>query len=116
VIQSDQRAISTVAGDVSSITYASLGVVLDAVTYGIGVNLLMIDQVDPAEQTVRDGRYQLRRPVLLLQRKEANLAADVFAEFVLSPEGQAIVDEMFVPYISMVNQDSEAGAVPGRRP
>ena len=115
VIQSDQRAISTVAGDVSSITYASLGVVLDAVTYGIGVNLLMIDQVDPAEQTVKDGRYRLRRPVLLLQRKEANLAADVFAEFVLSPEGQAIVDEMFVPYISTVNQDSGVGAAPRRR-
>jgi phosphate transport system substrate-binding protein len=109
VIRSDQRAISTVAGDVSSITYASLGVVLDAITYGVGVNLLMIDQVDPAEQTVKDGRYQLRRPVLLLQRKEANLAADAFAEFALSPEGQAIVAEQFVPYISTVNQDSGAG-------
>lgn len=115
VIRSDQRAISTVAGDVSSITYASLGVVLDAITYGVGANLLMIDQVDPAEQTVKDGRYQLRRPVLLLQRKEANLAADAFAEFALSPEGQAIVDEMFIPYISTVNHDSGAGAAPRRR-
>jgi phosphate transport system substrate-binding protein len=115
VIQSDQRAISTVAGDVSSITYASLGVVLDAVTYGVGINLLMIDQVDPAKQTVRDGRYRLRRLVLLLQRKEANLAADAFAKFALSPEGQAIVDEMFIPYIATVNQDSGAGAAPRRR-
>lgn len=115
VIQSDQRAISTVAGDVSSITYASLGVVLDAVTYGVGINLLMIDQVDPAEQTVRDGRYRLRRLVLLLQRKEANLAADAFAKFALSPEGQAIVDEMFIPYIATINQDSGAGAAPRRR-
>jgi phosphate transport system substrate-binding protein len=115
VIQSDQRAISTVAGDVSSITYASLGVVLDAVTYGVGVNLLMIDQTEPAEQTVKDGRYRLRRPVLLLKRKEANLAADAFAEFALSREGQAIVDEMFIPYVSTVSQDSEGGAAPRRR-
>jgi phosphate transport system substrate-binding protein len=115
VIQSDQRAISTVAGDVSSITYASLGVVLDAVTYGVGVNLLMIDQTDPAEQTVKDGRYLLRRPVLLLKRKEANLAADAFAEFALSPEGQAIVDEMFIPYVSTVSQVSGAGAAPRHR-
>ena len=75
----------------------------------------MIDEVDPAEKTVRDGRYQLRRPVLLLQRKEANLAVDAFAEFALSLEGQAIVDEMFIPYISTVNPDSGAGAAPRRR-
>jgi phosphate transport system substrate-binding protein len=115
VIQSDQRAISTVAGDVSSITYASLGVVRDAVTYGVGVNLLMIDQTEPAEQTVKDGRYRLRRPVLLLKRKEANLAADAFAEFALSPEGQAIVDEMFIPYVSTVSEDSEGDPAPRRR-
>lgn len=115
VIQSDQRAISAVGGNVSAITYASLGVVLDAVTYGVGVNVLMIDQVDPAEQTVKEGRYPLRRPVLLLKRKEVNLAADAFAEFALSPEGQAIVDEMFVPYIPPDKQDSQAGAAPQRR-
>jgi len=115
VIQSDQRAISTVAGDVSSITYASLGVVLDAVTYGVGVTVLMIDQIDPAEQTVKDGRYPLRRPVLLLKRKETNLAADAFAEFALSPEGQAILDEIFVPYVPPEKEDSSAGAGSQRR-
>ncbi len=115
VIQSDQRAISAVAGDVSSITYASLGVVLDAVTYGVGVTVLMIDQIDPAEQTVKDGRYPLRRPVLLLKRKETNLAADAFAEFVLSPKGQAILDEIFVPYVPPEKEDSSAGAGSQRR-
>jgi phosphate transport system substrate-binding protein len=114
MIRSDQRAISTVAGNRSAITYASLGVALDAVAYGVGVNLLMVDQVDPAEQTVKDGRYPLRRPVLLLKSNEANLAADTFAEFALSPEGQAIVDEMFVPYVSTDSQG--AGAAPRRLP
>ena len=98
VIQSDQRAISTVAGNVAAISYASLAVALDAVTCGVGVNLLMIDQVDPGEETVRDGRYPLRRPVLLLRKKTAHPTAEAFAQFVLSQEGQAIVDEMFVPY------------------
>jgi phosphate transport system substrate-binding protein len=81
----------------------------------VGVNLLMIDQTEPAEQTVKDGRYRLRRPVLLLKRKEANLAADAFAEFALSPEGQAIVDEMFIPYVSTVSKDSEGDPAPRRR-
>jgi phosphate transport system substrate-binding protein len=98
VIGSDQKAISTVAGNVSAVTYASLGVVLDAVKYGVGVNLLVIDGVEPAEQTVKGGRYKLRRLVLLLKRKETNPLADAFAAFTLSKEGQTIVDEMFIPY------------------
>jgi phosphate transport system substrate-binding protein len=61
VRRSDQRAISSVAGNASAVTYASLGVALDAVTYGVGVALLTIDGVEPAKETVKDGRYRLRR-------------------------------------------------------
>ncbi len=98
VIRSDQKAISTVAGNVSAVTFASLGVALEAVKYGVGVSLLVIDHVEAAEETVKDGRYKLRRPVLLLKRKETNPAAEAFATFVISKEGQAILNEMFVSY------------------
>jgi len=80
------------------VTYASLGVVLDAVTYGVGVSPLVIDGVEPANQTVKDGRYRLRRPVLLLRKPGSNPIADSFAEFALSKEGQDIVGDMFAPY------------------
>lgn len=96
--RSDQKAISTVAGNMSAVTYASLGIALDAVTYGVGVNLLVIDRIEPAKETVKDGRYALRRPVLLLRKKDAHPAADAFAAFVLSNSGQDIVDDMFVRY------------------
>lgn len=96
--RSDQRAISSVAGNGSAVTYASLGEALDAVTYGVGVTLLIIDHVEPAKETVKDGRYRLRRPVLLLRKYESNPTAVSFAEFALTKEGQDIVDEMFVPY------------------
>jgi len=98
VVRSDQTAISTVAGSLPAVTYASLGVALEAVKYGVNVNLLVIDQVEAAKETVKDGRYKLRRPVLLLKRKETNAAAEAFTAFALSEEGQAIVDEIFVPY------------------
>jgi phosphate transport system substrate-binding protein len=100
VRRSDQRAISSVAGNGSAVTYASLGVALDAVTYGVGVVLLNIDQVEPAKQTVKDGRYRLRRPVLLLRKHESNPTTESFADFALSKEGQDIVEEMFVSYTS----------------
>lgn len=98
VVHSDQIAMSTVAGNVSAVTYTSLAVALDAVKYGVDVNVLMIDQVEAAKETVRDGRYKLRRPVLLLFRKEPPAVVDAFVAFALSEEGRAIVDEMFVAY------------------
>jgi len=61
-------------------------------------SLLVIDRVEAAEETVKDGRYTLRRPVLLLSRKEPNAVAEAFATFAFSKEGQAIVDEMFISY------------------
>lgn len=98
VVRSDQTAISTVAGSLPAVTYASLGVALEAVKYGVNVKLLVIDRVEAAQETVRDGRYKLRRPVLLLSRKEPNPVAEAFATFALSKDGQAIVDEIFISY------------------
>ena len=98
VSRSDQRAISRVAGNGSAVTYVSLGVALDAVTYGVGVALLSVDHVEPAKQTVRDGRYRLRRPVLLLRKDEANTTAASFVDFAVSNEAKDIIEEMYVSY------------------
>src|SRR5881628_3070434 len=98
VVRSDQRAISTVAGSLPAVTYASLGVALEAVKYGVNVKLLVIDQVEAAKETVKDGRYKLRRPVLLLSKQKPNAVAEAFAGFALSKEGQDIIGEMFIPY------------------
>ena len=98
VSRSDQRAISRVAGNLSAVTYVSLAVALDAVTYGVGVALLSVDHVEPAKQTVRDGRYRLRRPVLLLRKSEGNPAAASFVEFAVSREAKDIIEEMYVSY------------------
>lgn len=98
VARSDQIALSTVAGNTSAVTYASLGVAREALKYGVDVAVLHIDRVEPAEHTVKDGRYRLHRPVLLLSTNTPSPMADAFAGFVLSKEGQEIIGEMFVPY------------------
>jgi len=98
VSRSDQRAISRVAGNGSAVTYVSLAVALDAVTYGVGVALLSVDHVEPAKQTVRDGRYRLRRPVLLLRKDEASPTAASFVDFAASSEAKDIIEEMYVSY------------------
>ncbi len=103
VSRSDQRAISSVAGNGSAVTYVSLGVALDAVTYGVGVALLNVDQIEPAKQTVSDGRYRLRRPILLLRKNESNSTAASFVDFALSKEAKDIIEEMFVSYTGVGN-------------
>jgi phosphate transport system substrate-binding protein len=103
VSRSDQRAISSVAGNGSAVTYVSLGVALDAVTYGVGVALLNVDQVEPAKQTVSDGRYRLRRPILLLRKHESNSTAASFVDFALSNEAKDIIEETFVSYTGAGN-------------
>jgi phosphate transport system substrate-binding protein len=95
VISPDDKVIKTVAGTLppmSPVTYISMGVALEAVSSGVAVRLLPVDKVEPEEPTVRDGRYTLRRPVLLAHKKESNPTIDAFAAFALSPEGQRILD------------------------
>jgi phosphate transport system substrate-binding protein len=95
VIGPDDKVIKTVAGTLpplSPVTYISMGVALEAVTSGVAVRLLPLDKVEPEEPTVKDGRYKLRRPVLLVHRKESNPTIQAFAAFALSAEGQRILD------------------------
>jgi phosphate transport system substrate-binding protein len=95
VIGPDDKAVKTVAGTLppqSAVTYVSLTPALEAVASGVAVRLLPIDKVEPEGPTVKDGRYALRRPVLLLTRKEPNPVVEAFQAFALSPQGQKIID------------------------
>ena len=115
VIRSDQKTMSMVAGSVSAVAYTSLKPALDAVKYGVDVSVLVIDRVEAAEETVKDGRYTLRRPVLLLSRKEPNPLAEAFTVFALSKEGQEIVAEMFTPYSALARRNPWQGEPPNAR-
>lgn len=100
VIARDDKVVKTVVGTLpplSAVSYISLSQGLSVVSGGVAVRLLPIDKVEPEIPTVKDGRYPLRRPVLLLSRKESNPLAEAFIQFALSPPGQQIVTEVYVP-------------------
>jgi phosphate transport system substrate-binding protein len=100
IIGPDDKAIKAVAGTVppiSAVSYISLQPALEAVTSGVAVRLLPIDKVEPEEPPVKDGRYKLRRPILLLSTKESNPLVEAFKAYALSKEGQKIVDEYYTP-------------------
>lgn len=87
----EAQAINEVVGDLSAITYVSITPALRALQDGIGVRLLFINGVEPELPTVRDGRYPLRRPVVLVTKNDRPPVVDAFLEFVLSREGQQVI-------------------------
>ncbi len=100
LIGSDEQVVKTVVGTLpplSAVAYISLSTGLSVVSDGVAVRLLQVDKVEPETPTVKDGRYSLRRPVLLLSKKEPNPLVDAFAKFALSPTGQTIIGDSYVP-------------------
>lgn len=100
LIGGDEKVVKTVVGTLpplSAVAYISMSTGLSVVSTGVAVRLLPVDNVEPQPPTVRDGRYPLRRPILVLSKKEPNPLIDAFVQFALSPPGQAIVAETYIP-------------------
>ena len=100
VIGPDVQVVKTVVGTLpplSAIAYLSLGQGLSVVSAGVPVRLLPIDKIEPEGPTVKDGRYPLRRPVLLLSKKESHPLIEAFTRFALSPAGQQLIAETYIP-------------------
>jgi phosphate transport system substrate-binding protein len=111
--RTDQRALSAVSGENSAVSYLSLASALKAQAEGVPIRVLTVDKVDPAEPTVKDGRYKLRRPVLLLTQARPDPVTAAFMAFALSPEGQRLVQSQFVSYTLPAVPKEAKSAPPG---
>ncbi len=96
-IRSDQKVLSRVSGQLDAIGFLSLKAALDAMTYGISVRILLIDGVEPATSTLRSGQYRLKRPLLFLTKPQPSPLVRAFLDLALSPQGQKLVGEMYIP-------------------
>lgn len=97
VIRSDQKVLSRVSGQLNAVSYLSLKAALEAATYGLSVRVLIIDRVEPGTPTIESGAYSLKRPVILLSKEEPKPVAKAFLDFTLSPAGQRILGETYIP-------------------
>ena len=76
-----------VAHDPAAIGFISLGLVNSQ------VRALALDRAEANDDNIRNGTYRLVRPFLFVSRGEPTGLAKEFVDFVLSDEGQALVQE-----------------------
>lgn len=89
LIQGSTGAImQTVATTPNTIGYVSLGSLSDT------VKTVKVEGVEPTAETVLAGEYKISRPFLYVAGGELTEAAQLFIDFVLGEEGQAIVEEI----------------------
>ncbi len=79
--------MTTVANDEYAIGYISLGSMDDT------VKALKIDGVDASVENIKNGTYTVNRPFNLAVKSELSEAAQDFLNYMMSAEGQAVVEE-----------------------
>ena len=79
--------MTTVAGDVSSIGYISLGSLNDT------IKAVKIDGAEASVDNVKAGEYKVTRPFNIITKDGLSESAQDFVDFILSTEGQAVVAE-----------------------
>lgn len=87
VTNSTSVMLTTVAGDKSAIGYASLGSLDDT------VKVLKIDGTEASVANIKAGSYKISRPFNIVTKDKISEAAQDFINFILSSDGQAVVEE-----------------------
>lgn len=88
MVQDSNGAVrEIVAGDPNAIGYISAGLVDDR------VKALTIEGVAPTVENIKNHTYKLRRRFLLVSREAVTGSCKNFIDFVLSPQGQQILEK-----------------------
>lgn len=101
ITNSTSVMLSTVEGDVNAIGYISLGSLNDTVT------AVKIDGAEATADAIIAGDYKVVRPFNIATTAEVSDAAADFIDFILSEEGQTVVEEN--GYISVGEAEAFAG-------
>jgi phosphate transport system substrate-binding protein len=101
ITNSTNVMMTTVAGNPFSIGYISLGSLNDT------VKAVQVDGIDATVDNIKSGDYAVARPFNIATMGDLSDAAQDFMDFIMSSEGQTIVEES--GYIAIAD-DSEAFA------
>lgn len=93
--------MTSVAGNPYAIGYISLGSLNDM------VKAIEIDGVPASVENIKNGTYTVARPFNIATQAEVSAAAQAFIDFILSAEGQAVVEK--AGYIASVEDAQPFG-------
>ena len=86
ITNSTSVMMTSVSGNPSAIGYISLGSLNET------VKALAIDGVEASVENIKAGTYTVARPFNIATRAEVSEAAQAFIDFILSAEGQAVIE------------------------
>lgn len=91
IIQNSTGAVRTaVAQNPDAIGFISIGAISD------DIKTIAIDGVEPAKENVLNNSYKISRPFIYMTKDEPEGIVKSFIDFVLSHEGQQIVQKEFI--------------------
>ena len=99
ITNSTSVMMTTVAGDENAIGYISLGSLNDT------VKAVKIDGAEASAEAVADGTYKVSRPFNIVTGEEVSDAAQDFINYIMSADGQQIVEDN-----GYIKADAEAEA------
>ncbi len=79
--------MTTIAGNPAAIGYISLGSLNDS------VKALQIDGTEATVENIKNGTYKVARPFNIVTKSDVSETAQDFINFIMSDEGQAVVEE-----------------------
>lgn len=97
--------MTTVAGNPYAIGYVSMG------SLNSSVKALAIDGAQPSTQGVKDGSYKISRPFNIVTKEGTSEAAQDFIAYIMSKEGQQIVEDS--GYIAVNTEEAQSYAASG---
>ena len=105
ITNSTSVMMTTVAGNKAAIGYVSLGSLDES-----QVKAVLIDGAEATAENVKSGTYKVSRPFNIATKGDPDGLAKDFIDFILSEEGQAVVEEN--GYVS----EGNTGAFEGTKP
>lgn len=104
ITNSTSVMMTTVQGDVNALGYISLGSLNDT------VKAVKIDGAEATAENIENGSYKVVRPFNIAAKDDLSEAAQDFADFIMSKNGQAVVAGN--GYIPVGDQPDYAGSAP----
>lgn len=108
ITNSTSVMMTSVANDPNGIGYISLGSLNDS------VKAVRIDGVEATADNVKGGSYKVSRPFNIVLSDMSNAAASDFVTFVMSADGQAIVEDNHYIAVNDTAQPYQKGDVSGK--